>query len=886
MTGRLYSCAADGYVATRARRRGRGRGAAGLRAVPHAPRPRARAAAPAPAPAPPPPLTRASARAASADRSSSKPNALRDSSNAMRASQTPRKSPLTRSMARRQENPASAFSIIDELPDELLMHALSQLASSESVPGSEPDEPTFREGADAVVVGAASRAARLWQNAALVSRRWRALAAATPPWVALRALEEDDDINWETLVKQDEKEAGSKCWAASSTTREEGKQDKWHTVRTPNGDKTVVLVRKCSEEGVSYDIVRWVGCLQGMQHPCIAGLQVVRASHDTKRGTRIHAGFEHVDTSLQEIVYATLDRTSHTKIGRALSPLTLKSVLYQLLSALACSHARGVPHGNVAPYRVLARTLDKEKGEYLIKLADFGFSPPAAALCNEELPIRPSRASPELHQDHKRKRYGPANDLWALGTVFAEVACGNRDPQVYMMIQELETTSEAAFAHNLPMLTTEARDLLRRIMKMEPTDRITAADALCHPYFDGIHDECPVVARYLPESRPPPPRFLDLRAPKAWAPGQKFLKNQTELNAKMWTILFDWLSVVSHKFKFVPRSLQLACEFMRRYMATATVARKRLQLIGIGALCLACKHEEVMIPNMNDFIFICDNAYTLDELMQIEVDILTTLDMQLNLPTAHDMMLPLLVKLDEAPAYPDGLDQSRLRSWCECLTLLGLAQYNVALHDMGSLARCVATLGGLLSQGVYDHVTNADGSASPGSTTGKLAGRVCWLTPGDDWACLAELVRAVELALKDQREMLLKCHPEMVGMKGMQYLLDQYARPPARRSGHLKAKDVRQLVDKHYGVDACREMDLYDDGSHMEDNFLKKRAYLRGTNGSSQHVRAARRAPPCPPPHAAARPREPLPPRQVFSIMVVTCALGKQLLLEHEQDAA
>ena len=57
----------------------------------------------------------------------------------------------------------------------------------------------------------------------------------------------------------------------------------------------------------------------------------------------------------------------------------------------------------------------------------------------------------------------------------------------------------------------------------------------------------------------------------------------------------------------------------------AEVARKRLQLVGIGALCLACKHEEVMIPNMNDFIFICDNAYTLQELMIMEVDILTTL---------------------------------------------------------------------------------------------------------------------------------------------------------------------------------------------------------------------------------------------------------------------
>lgn len=539
--------------------------------------------------------------------------------------------------------------IVEEMPDELLIHALCHLAHSECVPGGmDPNEPAFRDGADAVVIGSASRAARLWKCAALVSRRWRSLALATPPWQLLRSLESNNDINWQTL-QPIEDDAGSKCWAASSTTREEGKQDKWKTVRTVRGDKTVMLVRKCNGEGVPYDIVRWVGCLQGMHHPCIAALQVVRAAHESVGDTWIHAGFEHADTSLQKIVYRTLDRTSHTVIGRALPPATLRSVLYQLLSALAYSHARGVPHGNVAPYRVLARSLDQERDHYLIKLADFGFSPPAAALCNEELPIRPSRASPELHQNEPRKRYGPANDLWALGTVFAEVACGNRDPNVYVMIQELEHVSEQQFAFHLPMLSTEARNLLRTMMIIDPSNRITAADAICHPYFEGVHDECPVVARYLPKSLPPPPQFLELRAEKAWWPSHNFLKNQPELNAKMWTILFDWLSVVSSKFKFVPRSLQLACEFMRRYMATTEVARKRLQLVGIGALCLACKHEEVMIPSMNDFIFICDNAYTLDELMQIEAEILTTLDMQLNLPTAHDMMLPMLVSMDEAP---------------------------------------------------------------------------------------------------------------------------------------------------------------------------------------------------------------------------------------------
>ena len=90
--------------------------------------------------------------------------------------------------------------------------------------------------------------------------------------------------------------------------------------------------------------------------------------------------------------------------------------------------------------------------------------------------------------------------MWALGTVFAEMACGNRDPTVYVMIQELDITTEATLETNLPMLCADGRDLLRKMLKLEPMDRIKAEDALCHPYFDGLHDQCEVVGRYLPHS--------------------------------------------------------------------------------------------------------------------------------------------------------------------------------------------------------------------------------------------------------------------------------------------------------------------------------------------------------------------------------------------------
>jgi len=373
----------------------------------------------------------------------------------------------------------------------------------------------------------------------------------------------------------------------------------------------------------------------------------------------------------------------------------------------------------------------------------------------------------------------------------------------------------------------------------------------------------------LPHSMPAPTNFLDIRVPHQWTPGHDFLATQPHLNSRMWTILYDWLAVVSYKFKFVPRSLQVACDFMLRYMSQVQVERKQLQLVGIGALCLACKHEEVMIPNMSDFIFICDNAYTLPELMVMEVHILTTLQVQLHVPTAHDMLLPMLVDLGEAPDYPSHEAFSPLRSWCECLLLLGQAAYPVVLHDPAVLARCVATLGGLLSRGVHSFVTLPDGSMGEGRRSPQLHERVCWLKPGD-WECQRELVAAIEHAVKDSREMLVKCHQkfiELIKLEGKAGLLEKY-RLGDRKQTHLTPQELRPLLDKHCPVAFCKSLGVYhdarparndEDGGATEEEMPppKKTAFLRGTAAKDG--------------------------ADVFSIVGVTCALGKQLLAERDK---
>ena len=59
-----------------------------------------------------------------------------------------------------------------------------------------------------------------------------------------------------------------------------------------------------------------------------------------------------------------------------------------------------------------------------------------------------------------------------------------------------------------------------------------------------------------------------------------------------------------------------------RFLARETVVRKKLQLVGVTAMLLACKYEEVSIPVVEDLILICDRAYTRADILEMVKNVL------------------------------------------------------------------------------------------------------------------------------------------------------------------------------------------------------------------------------------------------------------------------
>ena len=111
------------------------------------------------------------------------------------------------------------------------------------------------------------------------------------------------------------------------------------------------------------------------------------------------------------------------------------------------------------------------------------------------------------------------------------------------------------------------------------------------------------------------------------------IKSQKEINEQMRSILIDWIIDVHYKFGFTDETLFMSIFIIDRYISIRHISRIRFQLLGITAMMLACKHEEINIPKVEDFIYITDNAYTKTEVIDMENDILNAFNFELLYPS-------------------------------------------------------------------------------------------------------------------------------------------------------------------------------------------------------------------------------------------------------------
>lgn len=117
-----------------------------------------------------------------------------------------------------------------------------------------------------------------------------------------------------------------------------------------------------------------------------------------------------------------------------------------------------------------------------------------------------------------------------------------------------------------------------------------------------------------------------------------YMDNQNELEWKMRGILVDWLLEVHSRFRLLPETLFLAVNIIDRFLSSKVVQLDRLQLVGVTAMFIASKYEEVLSPHVQNFRHVADDGFTEDEILSAERFVLAALDYDLSYPNPMNFL--------------------------------------------------------------------------------------------------------------------------------------------------------------------------------------------------------------------------------------------------------
>jgi len=249
------------------------------------------------------------------------------------------------------------------------------------------------------------------------------------------------------------------------------------------------------DEGIPSTAIREIALLKQLQHPNIVRLYDV--VHTEKRLTLV---FEYLDYDLKKYLDAHADKP--------LDAYTVKAFLFQLLSGIYYCHKNRVLHRDLKPQNLLINS----QGQ--LKLADFGlareFGIPVRSLTPEVVTLW--YRSPDLLMGSKN--YTTAIDMWSVGCIFAEMITGkplfagtSEKDQLLKIFTLLGTPKPESWPGMLklphykpdypkcdprdvsklfPNLPKPGLDLFLHFLQYDSDRRITAKDAMAHPYFAEI----------------------------------------------------------------------------------------------------------------------------------------------------------------------------------------------------------------------------------------------------------------------------------------------------------------------------------------------------------------------------------------------------------------
>ncbi|XP_055968640.1 G2/mitotic-specific cyclin-B1 [Sorex fumeus] len=203
------------------------------------------------------------------------------------------------------------------------------------------------------------------------------------------------------------------------------------------------------------------------------------------------------------------------------------------------------------------------------------------------------------------------------------------------------------------------------ILAVSDVDADDGADPnLCSEYVKDIY----AYLRQLEEEQAIKPKYLMGR----------------EVTGNMRAILIDWLVQVQMKFRLLQETMYMTVSIIDRFMQNNCVPKKMLQLVGVTAMFIASKYEEMYPPEIGDFAFVTDNTYSKHQIRQMEMKILRALNFGLGRP------LPLHFLRRASKIGEVDVEQHTLAKYLMELTMLDYEMVHFPPSQIAAGAFCLA----------------------------------------------------------------------------------------------------------------------------------------------------------------------------------------------------